>query len=159
MASRILLASSLLLVAAMLLVPAIGHGMEEDLLVQRGSRVLLQAKVPAPKVPVLPVAKTYTVGGLKGWVLNFQWPLRPKARVARKGDKLVFKWTGPIPHNVLLFKNATTYRNCNFAGARFLSAKTGYTYVLPTAKTTYFFGCSIGQHCKIGKMKFNITTA
>ncbi|XP_058191825.1 basic blue protein-like [Rhododendron vialii] len=90
-------------------------------------------------------ARTYTVGGAKGWTFGVKrWPGRKQ--LFRAGDILVFNYFAE-QHNVMVV-NRAGYRSCN-APSNATSYWTGNDHIT-LVKGHNFFMCGFPGHCSAG---------
>merc|ERR1712037_631539 len=83
-----------------------------------------------------------------------------KAQSVKIGTDVVFTWLGGAKaHGVKLFKTKAAFDACDFADTGAALATTSpYTYKASKAGV-YYFGCSIGGHCKADqKLALTVTS-
>ncbi|KAK2990916.1 hypothetical protein RJ640_028693 [Escallonia rubra] len=96
----------------------------------------------------------FVVGDDKCWTIGLDYQAWAKPKEFHVGDRLVFNYLNG-EHSVYQVKE-TAFKQCvPSAGSTTLT--TGNDIVTLTAMRTYFFLCSIGQHCKAENQKLAIT--
>ena len=114
-----------------------------------------QSAVPAKNQPVIPALFTYA--GSRTHSVDWVYTNTPQPTLeVSKGDLVQFDWEGS--HDVYLLPSQQAFTDCDFADGVNLGAVTGlriHTGRLVCGET-YYFACSIGDHCQSGMMKLAI---
>ena len=85
---------------------------------------------------------------LINWSIPFGQPALPPAYVT-EGDTLLFRWDGPIPHNVLI----SPAGNCDLSSAILLGQESGVRYTFQARDVGEMtFACGVPGHCQSGQI-------
>jgi hypothetical protein len=91
-------------------------------------------------------------------IIKFTWKFNQKKKLtAKKGDKLILKWSGT--HTVFKFPNRDAFDSCDFKGATQICGTSASQCKITLKKTgKSYYGCSLSGHCSGGGMKLMVVT-